>query len=270
MYKTQHGATLIVVLLLLVAITVIGALAIRSSTTQLRVATASQAQQLMLQNSDAALFQLENPSELSRQMALNGMFGFIKAEDDSGKELVFCYKAGDTNFFDFTKASLINWDGNTVTNTGLSQLGFCKIDSGYFSTHRKTVMTQVAIKAADMSEAAAFQHMQTGTDVETAKADPAQLYTVVATTIFPNLSENTNLTSNQLSSAIKNCFSNHFNAIPETRAESLQGEITEDSTEDEKEAIRLAKLTVSQCLIDLGVPTHTQVARYSLMQNIVK
>ena len=264
MYKNQHGATLIVVLLLLVAITVIGALAIRSSTTQLRVATASQAQQLMLQNSDAALFQLESPSELSRQMALNGMFGFIKAEDDSGKELVFCYKAGDTNFFDFTKASLISWDGNTVTNTGLSQLGFCKIDSGYFSTHRKTVMTQVAIKAADMSEAAAFQHMQTGTDVETAKADPAQLYTVVATTIFPDVGKSVGNTN------IANCFKNHFNAIPETKAESLQGEITDDSTDDEKEAIRLAKLTVSQCLIDLGVPTHTQVARYSLMQNIGK
>lgn len=264
MYKKQQGATLIIVLLLLVAITVIGALAIRSSTTQLRVATASQAQQLMLQNSDAALFQLENPSELSRQMALNGMFGFIKAEDDSGKELVFCYKAGDTNFFDFTKASLINWDGNTVTNTGLSQLGFCKINSGYFSTHRKTVMTQVAIKAADMSEATAFQHMQTGTDVEAAKADPAQLYTVVATTIFPNLGQQ------DKDDEINDCFKKHFNAIPDSRRTSLEGEINDDSTEAEKEAIRLAKLTVSQCLTDLGVPTHTQVARYSLMQNIGK
>lgn len=264
MYKNQHGATLIVVLLLLVAITVIGALAIRSSTTQLRVATASQAQQLMIQNSDAALFQLENPTDLERSMALNGMFGFIKAEDDSGKELVFCYKAGDTRFFDFTKASLINWDGNTVTNNGLSELGFCKIDGGYFSTHRKTVMTQIAIKAADMSEAAAFQHMQTGTDSESAKADPAQLYTVVATTIFPNLGPQDKDTE------IANCFKNHFNAIPETRVTSLEGEITDESTEDEKEAIKLAKLTVSQCLTDLGVPTHTQVATYSLMQNIGK
>lgn len=270
MYNKQQGATLIVVLMLLVAITVIGALAIRSSTTQLRVVTSAQAQQLMIQNSDAALFQLENPTDLERSMALNGMFGFIKAEDDSGKELVFCYKAGDTRFFDLSKASLVNWDGNTVTNNGLSQLGFCKIDGGYFSTHRKTVMTQIAIKAADMSEAAAFQHMQTGTDSESAKADPAQLYTVVATTIFPNLSENTNLTSSQFSSAIKNCFSNHFNAIPETKVTSLEGEITDESTEDEKEAIKLAKLTVSQCLTDLGVPTHTQVATYSLMQNIGK
>lgn len=264
MLRKQQGATLIVVLLLLIAITTIGALAIRTSTAQLQLITSAQAQQLMIQNSDAALFQLENPNELERNMALNGMFGFLKANQDSGKELVFCYKANDTKFFDLTKASLIHWDGNTVTNNGLSQLGFCKIDGGYFSTHRKTVMTQVAIKAADMSEATAFHHMQVGTDAETAKVTPAQLFTVVATTIFPDLAKNID------AQLIADCFKNHFNAIPIAKAASLESEITNESTEDEKNAIRLAKLTVSQCLIDLGVPTHTQVATYSLMQNIGK
>ncbi|NHC02910.1 pilus assembly protein PilX [Acinetobacter sp. 187] len=264
MFKKQQGATLIVVLLILIAITTIGALAIRSSTTQLQLITSAQAQQLMIQNSDAALFQFETPSDLERNMALNGMFGFLKAEEDSGKELVFCYKAGDTQFFDLTKASLIHWDGNKVTNNGLSELGFCKIDGGYFSTHRKTVMTQVAIKAADMSEAAAFQHMQIGTDAETAKIDPAQLFTVVATTIFPDVGKSVS------DSSIADCFKNHFNAIPDAKAASLQSEITDESSEDKKNEIRLAKLTVSQCLIDLGVPTHTQVATYSLMQNIGK
>ena len=86
----------------------------------------------------------------------------------------------------------------------------------------------------------------------------------MTTTIFPNLGPQDKDTE------IANCFKNHFNAIPETRVTSLEGEITDESTEDEKEAIKLAKLTVSQCLTDLGVPTHTQVATYSLMQNIGK
>jgi len=61
MRRAQQGATLIIVLVLLVAITVIGSLAIRSSVLSLRVSTMSQAQQLLLQNSDAALFKIEDP-----------------------------------------------------------------------------------------------------------------------------------------------------------------------------------------------------------------
>ena len=73
MRKNQVGATLIIVLLLLVAITLIGSLAIRSSVLSLKVSTMSQAQQLLLQNSDAALFKIEDPAQLMKNMALNGM-----------------------------------------------------------------------------------------------------------------------------------------------------------------------------------------------------
>ena len=58
MRKNQVGATLIIVLLLLVAITLIGSLAIRSSVLSLKVSTMSQAQQVLPQNSDAALFKI--------------------------------------------------------------------------------------------------------------------------------------------------------------------------------------------------------------------
>lgn len=49
MRRFQVGVTLIVVLLILVAITVIGGLAIRSSILSLKMATVSQAQQLLIQ-----------------------------------------------------------------------------------------------------------------------------------------------------------------------------------------------------------------------------
>ena len=47
-------ATLIVVMILLLAITIIGTMAIRQGLVSLGVATNSQAQQLLMQNSDAA------------------------------------------------------------------------------------------------------------------------------------------------------------------------------------------------------------------------
>ena len=64
MIRQQHGSTLIVVLILLLAITIIGTLAIRQSMVSLNIATNSQAQQLMIQNSDAATFNVEDTNNL--------------------------------------------------------------------------------------------------------------------------------------------------------------------------------------------------------------
>lgn len=271
----QQGVTLITVLLLLIAITIIGSLAIRSSITSLKVSTMSQAQQLMLQSSDTALFQIENPENIQKNMAINGMFGYIKGEDNIGKELVFCYKASESDFFKLNRASLINWNGNSVDNAGLGVNGFCKIDNGFFSSSRKTVMTQIAIKAADMSNAEAFSYMQKGTDPDSAKIDPGQLYTVYATTIFPALAP-----SSVSNTSIDNCFKQHFNSIPSTKIAEVDIDLAAEKGKPTTGTgaqnptiisnLELAKKTVFACLNSLGVPTHTQVATYSLQQNLAK
>lgn len=275
MKNNQQGATLITVLLLLVAITIIGSLAIRSSITSLKISTMSQAQQLMLQSSDTALFQIENPENIQKNMAINGMFGYIKGEDNIGKELVFCYKASEPDFFKLSRASLINWNGTTVDSSGLGQNGFCKIDNGFFSSSRKTVMTQVAIKAADMSNAEAFSYMQKGTDPDSAKIDPGQLYTVYATTIFPALAP-----SSVSNTSIDNCFKQHFNSIPSSKLSEVDIDLATEKAKPTTGSgaqnptkisnLELAKKTVSACLNDLGVPAHTQVATYSLQQKLAK
>ncbi len=52
----QSGSALIVVLIFLVAIMIIGTIAIRKGLINLNIATNSQVQQLILQNSDASFF----------------------------------------------------------------------------------------------------------------------------------------------------------------------------------------------------------------------
>ncbi|WP_180048366.1 MULTISPECIES: pilus assembly protein PilX [unclassified Acinetobacter] len=271
----QQGVTLITVLLLLIAITIIGSLAIRSSITSLKVSTMSQAQQLMLQSSDTALFQIENPENIQKNMAINGMFGYIKGEDNIGKELVFCYKASESDFFKLSRASLINWNGNSVDNTGLGVNGFCKINDGFFSSSRKTVMTQIAIKAADVTNLDAFAYMQKGTDPDSAKIDPGQLYTVYATTIFPALAP-----SSVSNTSIDNCFKQHFNSIPSTKIAEVDIDLVTEKAKPTTGAgaqnpttisnLELAKKTVSACLNGLAVPVHTQVSTYALQQNLAK
>jgi Tfp pilus assembly protein PilX len=278
MRKSQIGQTLIIVLLLLVAITLIGSLAIRSSVLSLKVSTLSQAQQLLLQNSDAALFKVEDPDQLLKNMALNGMFGYIKGEDNVGKELVFCFKSGNANFFSLANASLISWNGSTIQNDGLGNNGFCKMESGFFTSGRGVVITQIAVKAMDAKDSVAFQHMQKGTDPESSKKDPAQMYTIYATSIFPTLSSST-LNDSDLKTAVNKCFNSRFNSIPtEKQNEILVAEeninadksLTEEQKAQKIAALNAAKITVSTCLSALGVPTHTQVANYALTQTLSK
>lgn len=249
MKTKQTGATLIVVLILLVLVTVVGTLAIRSSLTTLGIATNSQAQQLLIQNSDAAIFHIENPEFIVRHMAYDGLFGLVKADANKGKELVFCYKGTESNFYDISRASLMSWVSGTSPSYGeLGKEGYCKLgdDENFFTSGRKAVMTQVMIKVnVDAGELdRAFEHMQKGTDTDAAKIDQSEKILVIATSIVPALSTASD-------TAINTCFSTHMNQVI----------IPSDVTPAEG-----MNKSVTQCLQDLGVPVTTQVAEYNLTQ----
>lgn len=250
MKKQQTGATLIVVLILLLVITVIGTMAIRGSLTTLNIATNSQAQQLLVQNSDAAIFNVENPSLIERNTAYDGLFGLVKTDVNKGKELVFCYKGTATDFYNFSRASFMQWvSGTAPNNSELGIDGYCKMDSSnnFFTSGRKAVMTQVSIKVntdASSNLDRAFEHMQRGTDAESAKIDKSEKILVTATSIVPSMS-----TANDTD--INNCFSTHMNQVV------IPSSVTP--------ATGMNK-SVSQCLQDLGVPVNTQVTEYNLTQ----
>ena len=256
MKKQQTGATLIVVLILLLVITVIGTLAIRSSLTSLNIATNSQGQQLLLQNSDSAIFNVESPNLLERNTAYDGLFGLVKADANKGKELVFCYQGTATSFYNFSRASFIQWfSGNAPSNTELGPDGFCKLDNAnnFFTSGRKAVMTQVAIKAnANQNNLLgidrAFDFMQRGTDTDAAKIDKSEKIMVIATSIVPALSSASDADINA-------CFSNHMNQVV----------IPVGSTPTNSGGYNASK-SVSECLQELGVPVNTQITEYKLTQ----
>ena len=250
MRRMQSGATLIIVLILLLVMTVVGTMAIRGSLTALNIATNSQAQQLLLQNSDAAIFNVENPALVERNNAYDGLFGLVKADANKGKELVFCYRGAATSFYNISRASFMQWvSGTSPNNAELGLDGYCKLDNSinFFTSGRKAVMTQVSIKVntdASSNLDRAFEHMQRGTDAESAKIDKSEKILVTATSIVPSMS-----TANDTD--INNCFSTHMNQVV------IPSGVTP--------ATGMNK-SVSQCLQDLGVPVNTQIAEYNLTQ----
>ncbi|MDH0718533.1 pilus assembly PilX family protein [Acinetobacter junii] len=136
--KQQKGATLITVLVILVIVTLLGTIAVKMGIVGLKIATNSQVNALLLENSDSALFNIENPAEVERQLALDGMFAYFNSAANADDELVFCYRAAQNAFYDFSKASAIAADG-TTTKIGVD--GFCKANQ--FAMGRSAVLSQV-------------------------------------------------------------------------------------------------------------------------------
>ena len=157
--KKQQGSALIIVLVILVLVTLIGTLAIRSGILGLKLATNSQVSALLLENSDSALFNIENPDQVARQLALDGMFAYFNSSANADDELVFCYRAAQASFYSFSKASAITADG-TTTKIGVD--GFCKANQ--FAMGRSAVLSQVYLtKSSTVS--APFGSVPKGTSI---------------------------------------------------------------------------------------------------------
>jgi hypothetical protein len=111
-------------------------------------------------------------------------------------------------------------------------------------------MTQVAVKVNTSTDSQsvgldqAFQHMQLGTDVDSAKIDKSEKILVTATSIVPALSSASD-------DDINACFSHHMNQVV------IPSGVT---------AAQGMNKSVSECLQDLGVPVNTQVTEYNLTQ----
>ena len=103
----------------------------------MKIATNSQVSALLLESSDAALFNVENPNEVETQLSGRGMFAYLDLAANADDELVFCYRAQDSEFFSLAKASAIS--GASTSKMGTT--GYCTASD--YSTGRSAVLTQV-------------------------------------------------------------------------------------------------------------------------------
>ena len=199
--KQQKGATLITVLVILIVITLLGTIAVKMGIVGLKIATNSQVNALLLENSDSALFNIENPAEVERQLALDGMFAYFNSSANANDELVFCYRALENSFFKLSKASAITEDGST-TKIGVD--GFCKANQ--FAMGRSAVLSQVYLtKSSTVS--APFGSVPKGTSLGQSNV-PATTNNIGATVIsvLPSFAGAT-------TTQIENCFKQRASAV---------------------------------------------------------
>ena len=257
----QRGATLIVVLIMLLVITIVGVFAIRVAMTSLNIATNSQIGQLLLQTADTPTNQLLNRSSYKNLTSVTSVVG--KAISDQadplkhGREYVFCYKPTDAlqmnSILDMTvlipPAATANDDTKaTIDSTESNRSGFCDLEND-FGSAREAVVTQVAIKYIseadpDVTPGASLER---GTDaskdsnVQQGKVDGR--IRVTATAILPNYA------SADLATVQQQCIG----------SASTVGYIN-----DNTDVGLRTKKTMADCLTEYGIPVNTQIQEIDL------
>lgn len=257
----QRGATLIVVLIMLLVITIVGVFAIRVAMTSLNIATNSQIGQLLLQTADTPTNQLLNRSSYKNLTSVTSVVG--KAISDQadplkhGREYVFCYKPTDAlqmnSILDMTvlipPAATANDDTKaTIDSTESNRSGFCDLEND-FGSAREAVVTQVAIKYIseadpDVTPGASLER---GTDaskdsnVQQGKVDGR--IRVTATAILPNYA------SADLATVQQQCIG----------SASTVGFIN-----DNMDVGLRTKKTMADCLTEYGIPVNTQIQEIDL------
>lgn len=241
--KKEQGATLIIVLMLLLAITIIGTLAVRQSLVSLNIATNNQASQLMLQSSDAAIFNVEDSTNLARSLAKDGMFGYIKTDSHKGKELVFCFRGTNAQFFNLADASLAYMEEGSA-NLNLNSMGtagYCQARSSnnFFTSNRRAVMTQVSISfVSNGTGSKPFEDSVRGTDDEV-PIEKREKVIVHAISLMPTISS-ASMTD------IDNCLRRLSNTT------SID-----------------VNISITSCLAGLNVPFTAHVTEYTLGQEFL-
>lgn len=242
--NSELGNTLIVVLILIVVVTIIGLVAIRQSITSLKISTNSQAQSLLMRNSDAYFFNIESAGDVYKKLNASkfGFVGFASQPENIGKEVVFCFNQNIVQNFDTNTVGVIsNLLTNTVDSIGTGKKKITPITRGAcdpaiaenYTSGRKVVMTQVAIKV-DNTAMNPLENFVEGTDVPQVP-QPIRVR-INTTSLMPAMA------STATSAQIKSCLTD-YPADP-----IVDGSNSSNS--------------ISDCLRNLDVPFNAQVAEY--------
>ncbi len=251
MKQFQKGATLIVVLFVLIFMVLIGTLAVKQSLVGLNIATNSQAQSLMKQTADAVFFALEKDNQdtatFQKNLSSLGLFGMVKSDEFLNKELVFCFrpKAQD-KVFSLQKASIVYPTNDTtgINNTELGTTGFCQYTEEDYSSSRDVMISQVAVKKSSSVSDVPFKFYPLGTDASTVQLDQVQPIQIVVTTIIPGAASSSGTGWSSFDTQVNDCFKKHVNI----KSDQYPGQ-----------------QTVAECFSALGVPYSQQVMDYAVI-----
>lgn len=250
----QQGATLIVVLIMLLLITLIGVYAVRQSVVTLNVATNAQVSTLLMQSSDVALSKLERDFRARKRDNYESTpIGRIAnaSEDVSDLELQFCYKPSETtaqnnNFFSLIDYRIVRPGAvsgtpgrvrNVVMVDGTVE-GYCD-PATMFTSGRQAVVTQIyAMRTSGVGCLSRYSCAATGEGLgpKTTSVNKHIRFTVLS--FAPAMASGVSTDS------IRACLRDRLGDVTHAQNSNIE--------------------TSTACLNALGVPVNTQTQEYAL------
>ena len=209
--KSQQGVTLIVVLLFLMLITLVGIMAVKRSTTDLKVATADQVDTFLLNSSDSANKRIEkifdNDTDKDYKDAVikgSGMFGYYLSEAGRANrddQYIFCYNPRLASFAQLSQARIVKPNGGAVMTTSS---GYCDIsESNSYASARSNVLTQVNITRASKAVVGQgnFKSVTQGSGIQANEpSNESAVFNIRSTSILPSIS---NASKSQINDCLK-------------------------------------------------------------------
>ena len=209
--KSQQGVTLIVVLLCLMLITLVGIMAVKRSTTDLKVATADQVDTFLLNSSDSANKRIEkifdNDTDKDYKDAVikgSGMFGYYLSEAGRANrddQYIFCYNPRLASFAQLSQARIVKPNGGAVMTTSS---GYCDIsESNSYASARSNVLTQVNITRASKAVVGQgnFKSVTQGSGIQANEpSNESAVFNIRSTSILPSIS---NASKSQINDCLK-------------------------------------------------------------------
>jgi len=197
--KSQEGVTLIVVLLFLMLITLAGIIAVKRSTTDLKVATADQIDTFLLNSSDSGNKRIEKIFEDDTDQDYkdaviegNGMFGYYLSQagrTNRDDQYIFCYNPRLDSFAKLSQASIVKPNGSTVLTTGN---GYCDISNATsYASARSNVVTQINVTRSAKAVVGqdGFKSVSQGSGIQANEpSNESAVFNIRSTSILPSLS----------------------------------------------------------------------------------
>lgn len=140
--NNQSGAVLIVVLFTLILIMIVGAIAVKQSTTDLKVATADQVNKLLFQANDAALMKVEKEDRIlsDRRESVDTLKGYMSSSQREGSAVSFCVRPRSTKLFSILEISERNKNNDLLADRAN---GYCNPQASNDYVSEGRVMTQM-------------------------------------------------------------------------------------------------------------------------------
>ena len=241
--NNQSGAVLIVVLFTLILIMVVGAIAIKQSTTDLKVATADQVNKLLFQANDAALMKVEKEDRIlsDRRESVDTLKGYMSSSQREGHEVSFCVRPRSSKLFSILEISEINKSNELLTSRNN---GYCNPQASDDYVSEGRVITQMTfVRPVTVEDEGVFYKEVEGTlsnDFE--KPETGGNVTIECTSFI-----------GYVTSVIPALSRAPLGSAADTGTNTVAGCLKKP---------RRGTDNVDKCLTDLGVPFQTQQQTY--------